>query len=246
MPYSERYVAFIDILGFSDIVKRSETDSKLYDALVKTLSDIQTREAIEGQEDVDFRFQSFSDSIVLSSAKSSRGLAYLLTAIYSLTIELLEEELLIRGAIARGNLYHEKGVMFGPAFIEAYRIEQNITKYPRVLLSKDTYEDHKAGPKTRFAVRLSEDGPPYVYAFQMLEFMLNNNETRKEGIERAAKCRITIQSLLNRSIHNPRHYEKLRWLAILWNSTIAKDHRPRVERIIFPLQIEFDERSGLS
>ena len=35
MPYSERYVAFIDILGFREIIKRSEADPGLYEALVK-------------------------------------------------------------------------------------------------------------------------------------------------------------------------------------------------------------------
>jgi len=141
MPYSERYVAFIDILGFREIIKRSETDSRLYETLVKTLSEIHAREPIEGEETVDFQFQTFSDSIVISSASSKMGLAHLLRAICTLTLELMQESLLIRGGIAKGKLYHEKGVMFGPAVIEAYEIEKTIAKYPRVILSKQTYKD---------------------------------------------------------------------------------------------------------
>ena len=43
MPYSERYVAYIDILGFSDY-KKLENNPRLYEALVKQLSEIQARE----------------------------------------------------------------------------------------------------------------------------------------------------------------------------------------------------------
>src|SRR5215510_12524979 len=117
MPYSDRYVAYIDILGFSDIIKKSETNPTLCEALVKNLSEIQARESIEGEEAVDFQFQTFSDSIVLSSGLG--GLGYLLNAIHNFTLDLMQEQLLIRGAIAKGKLYHQKGVMFGPAFIEA-------------------------------------------------------------------------------------------------------------------------------
>lgn len=242
MPYSERYVAFVDILGFSEIVKRSETNTRLYDALVRTLSAMQARRAIEGAEEVDFQFQSFSDSVVVSSASSINGLAHLLTAIGVLTLDLMQEALLIRGAVAKGKLYHAKGVMFGPAFIEAYQIEKTITKYPRVVLSKQTYEDHKASSLHRSSIMLSEDGPPCLSIFEPLEHLLSKDDTRIEATEAATRCRIAIQSLLDNSIHNPSHYGKLRWLAIQWNRKIPLTQ----ERIIFPLEVEFNQRNQIS
>ena len=235
MPYSERYVAFIDILGFSETVKRSKTDPRLYDALVRVLSDIQAREAIEGEEEADFQFQSFSDSIVLSSATGAKGLAYLLAAIHRLALDLMQEALLIRGGIAKGKLYHKKGVMFGPAFIEAYRTEQTIAKYPRVVLSKQTYEDHKALKLKSSAVSLGEDGPPYLNIFEGLKFLLNKGDARIEATQVATKCQAAIQRLIEDSIYDPSHYEKLRWLALQWNITFALHEE--VERIIFPWEI---------
>jgi hypothetical protein len=238
MPYSERYVAFIDILGFREIVKRSEADPRLYEALVKTLSEIHAREPLGGEETVDFQFQTFSDSIVISAASSKIGLAYLLNSIHSLTLGLMQESLLIRGGIAKGKLYHEKGVMFGPAFIQAYEIEQTIANYPRVILSKQTYEDFRASGLEPSSVMLSEDGPPCLNIFGGLKFLLSRDDTRLEATEIATRCRAAIQTLLEESIHNPSHYEKLRWLAIRWNITklLAEDS------IIFPLQIEFNQR----
>jgi hypothetical protein len=241
MPYSERYVAYIDILGFSEIIKRSETNPRLYEELVKKLSEIQAREPIEGEEAIDFQFQTFSDSIVVSVSSELRGLAYLLNAIYIFALDLMQESLLIRGAIAKGKLYHKKGVMFGPAFIEAYRLEQTVAKYPRVVLSKQTYEDHKASTLEPLTITLSEDGPPCVSIFEPLEMFLGKDDARIKATEIATRCRIAIQGLLNDSIHSPSHYEKLRWLAIEWNKTISK----RQNRIIFPLDVEFRQRNQL-
>ena len=69
-----------------------------------------------------------------------------------------------------------------------------------------------------------------------------DDDTRTKATEVATKCRIAIQSLLNESIHSPSHYEKLRWLAIEWNKTMSK----RQKRIIFPLEVQFHQRTQLS
>jgi hypothetical protein len=241
MGYSERYVAFVDILGFSEIVRQTGSDQtpKRYDALVKTLSEIGTREGTADEIiGVDFQFQSFSDSVVLSSLVFPIGLIYLLSSISELAIRLLRNGLLMRGAVAKGKLHHHDGVMFGPAFLEAYRIENMVAKYPRIILSKETYEDRKAvrsGVQKEPSVLLDEDGPPYLHVFAHLEFQLANNERRDLALQDAMTCQRAIQNLLNTSIHDPNHYEKLRWLAIYWNGTIASNH-PELEKVVFPFQ----------
>jgi hypothetical protein len=87
--------------------------------------------------------------------------------------------------------------MFGPAFIEAYQIERTVAKYPRVVLSKQTYEDHKASVLEPHPIMLSEDGPPCVSIFEPLEMFMGRDDTRIEATEIATRCRIAIQSLLN-------------------------------------------------
>src|SRR6266852_6332048 len=107
MAYTDRYVAFVDILGFSDIVRKTGQDdgSRRYEALVKVLTEIGSR--ANSLDDIigdDLKFQSFSDSIVMSSNASSAGLVYLLVSINSLALNLLANGLLMRGAIAKGKL----------------------------------------------------------------------------------------------------------------------------------------------
>ena len=73
--------------------------------------------------------------------------------------------------------------------------------------------------------------------FGGLKLLLSKDDSRLEATELATKYRSAIQSLLEESIHNPGHYEKLRWLAILWNST-----RFTEDSIIFPFAAEFIQR----
>src|SRR5215469_15696248 len=132
--YTERYVAFADILGFSDIVKMSAQDSspRRYDALVKALAEAGSHHPGLNESD-DIQFQTFSDSIVMSSASTPTGLIHILASMADLSIRLLRDGLLIRGAIAKGSLHHKQSIMFGPAFLEAYSIESKIANYPRLL-----------------------------------------------------------------------------------------------------------------
>jgi hypothetical protein len=69
--YSERYVAFVDILGFSDIVRNSQHSPHQAAELVRVLERIRARAsglAIKQTDELlgdEFKAQSFFDTIVL-------------------------------------------------------------------------------------------------------------------------------------------------------------------------------------
>jgi hypothetical protein len=222
MPYTQRFVAFLDILGFSDIVRKSGKDviSFRADELAKALTVIGSHVSnLDKSLGDDFRFQSFSDSIVMSSVANDAGLAHLMNEIAKLTIRLLMNGMLIRGAVAKGLLYHNGDVMFGPAFLDSYHIESTISRFPRVILSRETYND--AVRVDSSFVCLDNDGPPYLNTLLLLS-----------GDANKAMCKKVIQQLLDDSIHTPGHYEKLRWLTIYWNSTVALGRSDL--QVIFP------------
>jgi hypothetical protein len=230
MPYAQRYVAFLDILGFSEIVRETDRDAlpRRFDALVKTLERINSREGeFDNEVGCDFQFQTFSDSIVMSSNATTEGLLYLLLAVRRLALNLLGNGLLMRGAVAKGKLHHVGSVMFGPAFLNAYRIEHEIAKYPRVILSQEVFKELEAmkpGIDDPSYI-LADDGPPYLDILRMIKKFnsLGTSPTvHKIGeiIEGQSYQRI-LQELLNHSIHEPRHFEKVRWFALYWNGTFG-------------------------
>ena len=87
--YSERYVAFLDILGFSDIVRRSTTLPEKATELIAILEDIANanQQFVEDMQlpTDDFKAQSFSDCIVLSENASPIGLFHLLASVTMLS-----------------------------------------------------------------------------------------------------------------------------------------------------------------
>jgi hypothetical protein len=57
-------------------------------------------------------------------------------------------------------------------------------------------------------------------------------------------CRASIQNLLNDSIYNPRYFEKLRWLAIYWNSVrLGQPPIDLLEPVDFPNMKNLDDKN---
>jgi len=89
-------------------------------------------------------------------------------------------------------------------------------------------------------VRLAVDGPPYLHVFARLRILNEAAPTIEfmsaEEVLQAQACQRAIQNLLHDSIHEPKHYEKLRWLANYWNSTVVSETSGQVlEAIVFPI-----------
>jgi hypothetical protein len=207
-------------------VRKTEHDHTAgrVNALVEALTAIGYQHPTLNESD-DFQFQTFSDSIVMSSAATLTGLLHIFHSITELNISLLKPGLLTRGAVARGKLYHDRSVIFGPALLNAYGIETTVAKYPRVVLGREVYQDFQRA-KSSFKiprVRLADDGPPFLDVLAQFA-MLNETEPtidflNSEEVLQAQACQRSIQNLVDDSIYEPKHYEKLLWLAVYWNNT---------------------------
>lgn len=160
MQYENRLVAFLDILGFSEIVKASENDEAQLQLLKEILQYLKTWEApekwdlklVEIEEDAEKKgienFEiagktnttTFSDSILISVRVDNdlinEATSTLISKLSFIGTFLLEKGILFRGAMTVGNLIHEEsGIVFGQALIDAYRLESTYAKYPRIILT---------------------------------------------------------------------------------------------------------------
>jgi hypothetical protein len=234
--YTDRYVAFVDILGFSSIVQRSVRDEQQAAELAQILERISNRASpstFNLQEGDDFKAQSFSDCTVISEKASAKGLLHLTQVVSFLSLDLLASGVLVRGGIAKGPLHHRDKVVFGPALIEAYGLESRTAKFPRILLDRGTHTDFTQldvtgqDPHLRPSVKLDSDGPPFLDFFATFRALSDRSPERLHTIVRS--CRAHIQGHLNDAIYEPSVFEKLRWLAIYWNSTGAG-----LQPVVFP------------
>jgi len=178
--YSERIIAFIDILGFKEVVKSSEKDKHTLSVILDAISylkkfetpsnwGIQTIEIEESAQKKDLekfvithkvRCSCFSDSIVVSVSfdddSINEAFSTLVANISAVGAKLLTEGVLIRGGITIGNLIHEEnGTIIGQGLIDAYKLENSSAIYPRIIISKKLID------KTNYPIDRKSDSYPY-------------------------------------------------------------------------------------
>lgn len=119
---NQRLVAFLDLLGFSELVSRTDFVLVL-DAYVK-----QIRASVSGLSER-LNYVVFSDSLVIYSSELSYEAAQdMMGSVADLCFNLLtKHQLAIRGSITAGSLsFYRDGndvVVAGPPIVEAYRYE---------------------------------------------------------------------------------------------------------------------------
>lgn len=170
--FSQGTVAFLDILGFSVLVKKAEQDhgteiqlGQLVDTLerrVKYEKTATTHPAVS--EGLSPKWIFISDSIVISSLNDlgdDRDLAAVALKTIEVANQLLTMGYLIRGGISRGKVWQRDGNIIGSAYMEAYKMEC-CTKQPRIQLTPVAETRWKASRYAKYFPFTDDDGAPVV------------------------------------------------------------------------------------
>ena len=102
--YSQRYCAFIDILGFGSLISDLERGKVSADEIHGVLSMVHARPNTERPQEADLRHQSISDAVALSAAPNAAGFDAICTAAEGLSRRLLRSGYFARGGISKGTL----------------------------------------------------------------------------------------------------------------------------------------------
>jgi len=140
ITYQNRIVAFIDVLGFSDLVYSKDT------ALITKYFDYVLEDSVAYIKKFKFNYHLISDSIVITTLAHRENLKSLLLFLSSLQSKLLFEGILVRGAISSGDIYSNKkmNILVGPGLINAYKLESK-SIYPRVILDRNLINEFSEG-----------------------------------------------------------------------------------------------------
>ena len=171
--YEERAVAFIDVLGFSNLVNRSAKCRKAHQSL-EDLVDLLYK-AVPLLDALVFKtvlpalipsYTYISDCIILSAPMTDNactipsydGLQTVAMRCIQLTHLLLQQGYLLSGGIEVGKVWHAKNTIqpraaiptptganiIGPAYQEAVKLEKK-TDQPRIILGKEATKHWKSG-----------------------------------------------------------------------------------------------------
>jgi hypothetical protein len=231
--YEERFVAFVDILGFSDLVKRTKDNEVLRHKVAEALKKVRTFDSPEAGES-GLRVHYFSDSLIASTTKTPLGLWHLLLSLDALAWNLLQMDVLVRGGVAVGKIYYEDEIVFGEGIIEAYRLENTVAKFPRIILGCNTfnlakiYSSEDDPWKAYFDARLLRDKDGVMFLNFLNDMAAGNgfkdnipNSGELPWVIAGNQVREIIQNRIDTTLDSPEIYAKLEWLARYWNTVVT-------------------------
>jgi hypothetical protein len=135
VPYENRVVAFVDILGFASLVARLPSEPELHKRLHYALSHIKSYKLSSLRKDTahaNLEVSVFSDSVVISGNEDDLyGVVY---ACGWLQAQLLGQGILVRGGISSGKTMHTDDLLYGEGMLKAYKIESSAAVYPRIVI----------------------------------------------------------------------------------------------------------------
>jgi len=240
MLYENRYVGFVDILGFQHLVERTVSEPSGLASLYDTLLQIADYKPSLGGGLEDFRVTTFSDCVAISARVTDVGLWSVVLAIHALQFNLSQTGVLFRGAVAKGDVIHDQKVLFGPAFNEAYRLETKVSLHPRVMLADNVYDDALASEKREFPnyvgkylLKLAFD-VPCIDPFGDFKAVVAMNGNL--AAEKLTQIKTNIETKLRECAGSPELVAKWTWLARRYNDLIAGlgiSQPPAIDTIIY-------------
>jgi hypothetical protein len=171
--YRKSLLAFIDIIGFKKKVRKSLRFSEEADAIYELLQvHHRTAQIInEGKtapwvEMTKLKANSFSDNIVISLPRMNDTVfnSFIHVVTY-FQWETIDYYAFLRGAIVFGDICHTQELIFGPAFIQAYKMERKAAVWPRVVIDPqliDLLSEQNRQHVFQFMLSKDVNGLPFV------------------------------------------------------------------------------------
>jgi len=145
MEFQEKFIAFIDILGFKSLVNSAENngDVNLKD-IAEALEHLGSRKDLERikkhgpnicpqskciNKDVGFILTQVSDCAIISSEISPLGALTLVNHCWTAVIDLLMKGFMCRGYITKGKIYHTSDHVIGSGYQDAYSKESEVSAF---------------------------------------------------------------------------------------------------------------------
>lgn len=252
MHYTQQLTAFLDILGFKEIIGNQATSLNANFSVEDVFYMLDTIRKERNWDTATFKTTTFSDSIVISAELEDNldlrrsNMFNLFMSIVHLQIQLLVRYgRFLRGGIVIDNLFHDniKNIVYGPAMNKAYLLESKVAVYPRIVVEGiclDTLIQAEEHCETDIALdrslfRVDTDDCLYLDTLGMPSEFKDNREYADFMI----RTRNTILGELNHyqnKLRNYRIHQKYVWLKKYFNS-LVEGNRGNIKAMIKPIKL---------
>lgn len=219
MLYREKYIVFIDMLGFSNLVRASVQDADKQATIVEAIGRLKDTACCNPA--LGLMISYFSDCLVLSANRTAAGLFEMLQSVRTIAENLLVVDVLIRGGFVVGDIHHLEQFMFGPGMLEAYDLERLHAKHPTVLVSQPVWNDVEGAGLEHFFVH--DDAEPDRHFVHYLISFSSYDPTPRNGLLILDGPAKLVRHFIARRLATGEGpvRAKAEWLERYWNETVA-------------------------
>ncbi len=175
--YEEYYVAFIDILGFKELLE-TNTECEEICTVFECLQDNAHTGMQVGEKKIaafdEVKYYLMSDSIILYVKADLKDAFFaLIGTCIKLQQKLISRDrpILLRGGVALGELYVEDKIIFGKALSAAYQLESEVSVTPRIVFNKELLqkgmENSEISYLKKMFTQVDEDDLCYAHYFTL-------------------------------------------------------------------------------
>ncbi len=223
----DRVLAYLDILGFRNIVKKWIEDpsvaTTVENSLKRAVDWVGGRAALTRTTVDDWRLRLFSDCACVSQPATEMGILNLLEGVSFFQREMITSGFVIRGGVSVGKHYESSYTLMSHALIEAYELETKHAEAPRVLLSTrilraiELIEDDEVRKEIKEFIVLDTDGIPFIFYMTFEE-----DDQWLKGHEFYLKQRDLITRMLDDTMLIDEVRSKYEWMAQFHNWCIRE------------------------
>lgn len=222
--YETNIIAFLDILGFKNLINTSEFD-KIMEMFQSIISDKDAGVALFRATDGDATLERYneilsvtkihlmSDSIIVAApfrCKEALAVVIDICSCIQETLYEFESPIFLRGAIAKGDFFLNNNVIFGKGLVDAYVAQENYAVYPRIIISPEIVENMIVSVESNYkGLPVDKDG--YYYIDTLKRYFDCDTKNELLSCERYLKMKTFVQRQL-KGYADSRIREKYIWL----------------------------------
>ena len=243
---SKYYVAYIDILGATEMIESNKSEEylrKINNLYQDTINMIKSN--CQNLFNIKATVKIFSDNILIAIPKieffgdSTNDMSSCYILIFSIFFQILAMYygILVRGSITIGDLYIDDIFVYGNALTKAHSLESNIANYPRIIINPKVINEFM---HSDFQEKIIQKDSSNIYYINPFECYFNEFcSTNKEHYLFNANEK--LQTLLAKN-NNDNINQKVCWFINLFNDFCKKNNHPdyviNIDDYPYPTKVE--------
>lgn len=226
-------VAFVDVLGFLNRVKRAARERREQEELERIHQALAEADQLSDNQYPFWDVRFFTDNLVLVHPELAANLdaAQVLTALAYYQLAMCQHGYFVRGGVSLGPAFADKRIVFGLPLVQSYEIEHSIARFPRIVAHDSVIEmikqfDSQLGQPgmSTFNILLRRDLSDGRYFVDYLRCVAHrplmaaslSKITRREANDRIVSMldghKRAIAQAFHRDGRNPKLYPKFEWV----------------------------------